>query len=323
MKLQKNYIIVVGALIFLGVFDNVIYSDFTQIQDYLGQYYDLFGNSFNQKNGSFDEQESKGLKILIKEDRDFKQKIQNNLPSLMDAVKNNHAVEVKNILQNMRKIMNNDQVKRFVDSLDAEGYAPLHRAAIENNYEIMKLLLEYDANPNVRCIRPENRVQGGKLSTLFDGCTSLHIIMQNPSRMNSANRECFGLMLEYLPNLKAKNFAGYSLPHVLIQSNNPNTIDFIKVLHAHGVDFNERDAHGQTLLDLLNRSQVKNKAKIINALMQAGVEKPMQQNNVKAAPLLKTAPLDVLNKSYSHPSRVETKPILDMKKNTNRLKRAA
>ena len=124
-----------------------------------------------------------------------------------------------------------------VAAKDDKGRTPLHRAAQNGRVELVRLLLEHNADLNA--------------TALSNDCsTPLHILAEDGSgafRFPGDSHEAVNILLDRGANVAAKDDEGRTPLHGAAQS---GSVELVRLLLEHGADLNARSNDGSTPLHL-------------------------------------------------------------------------
>jgi ankyrin repeat protein len=151
--------------------------------------------------------------------------------AINDAVRRRDMAKVKELLNSQPTI---------VSEKSSSGWSLVHAALSQNSNEIMKVLLEHNADVNAR---------NG------EGQTALHFVIirsrlgrdsKNMEIIEAETKEAIGLLLAHGADVNAKDALGATALHHAAGRRN---LEFTKLLLANKADINARDKDGRTPLD--------------------------------------------------------------------------
>ena len=209
--------------------------------------------------------------LLVRHGADVNVQISKGLTPLHLSIKKNHENLIKLLLANKVNVNTQDNDKNTplfvsarrndenlvrlflehnadVNMKGDQGYTPLHLCAREGNENLCRLLLEHNADVNIQ----------GK-----DGYTPLHWCVRE------GNENLCRLLLEHNADANIQDNNGYTPLHRAVMN---GAVNLIGLLLEHKADVNIQHKFGFTPLHLSARFRHKDCNKIIDLLLQYGVQ---------------------------------------------------
>ena len=247
----------------------------------------LFGKLSNQKHAHPNPTENEKLFLLAVKSNDF-----NTVQSMLDAGVDINGVYFSGKSENalMDALYNREMMQFLLErGADVNGFyvidseehwSYLNIAAFDQDYDTVKYLLDWGANPNDAYLSSNIARYG----TIFPGGASLHFALSKALAETMDRYNIVELLLDHGANPDSKNRNGetayiYAVKH--------NSIEVIRLLAKGGADLNARDEHGRTAMQIALDTENIQLYKVIQEINALG-QQPSKYKEMNAQTQKKT-----------------------------------